>query len=108
MTDIRVFYNKQYVTQGYIGYNNGSIILAFRGSTISIANWINNLNFKKVPYEKCKGCAIHKGFFLSYKSIEKEIINNLDILIHKYPNAPIIITGHSLGGVIATLAALDI
>lgn len=29
-------------------------------------------------------------------------------MINLYPSAPIIITGHSLGGAIATIAAVDI
>lgn len=36
------------------------------------------------------------------------MIKHLEILMQKYKNAQIVLTGHSLGGAIATIAALDI
>ena len=54
-----VTYLSQSITQadGYVGYSSdlNTIIVSFRGSN-NIPNWIENLNFEKVPYLFCLRC----------------------------------------------------
>lgn len=59
---------------GFVGYNQqiNRIVVAFRG-TIDARNWIEDFGFEKIPYERCKGCEVHVGFWAAYKSVEAGI-----------------------------------
>lgn len=54
-----VAYLTQNITQadGFVGYSQSTntIVASFRGSS-NIPNWIENLNFEKVPYIYCLRC----------------------------------------------------
>ena len=91
---------------GYSTTLNG-IILSFRGSS-NIANWITNLSTNKVDYPICSGCKVHNGFYKAW-GLAKNVVNqNIEELRHLYRGASLYITGHSLGGALATLAAVDV
>ncbi|EPQ65856.1 Bgt-4702 [Blumeria graminis f. sp. tritici] len=57
---------------------------------------------------KCLNCTVHTGFWNSYQSIRSSILPQIQILCQKYPNYQLHFVGHSLGGAIATLAALEL
>ena len=105
--------NKKYIfnakndVHGFIEYKNNKIIVAFRG-TASITNWVNNIKFLKDPYINCKKCNVHKGFYQSYKSIQKKVMLLVDVYRFANENADVIITGHSFGGALATLSAVEL
>jgi putative lipase involved disintegration of autophagic bodies len=54
----------------------------------------------------CPNCKIHEGFYNSYKSVSGKVDDKVSQLITKYPDAKIVITGHSLGGALATITAI--
>ncbi|KNE66338.1 hypothetical protein AMAG_19389 [Allomyces macrogynus ATCC 38327] len=100
---------------GYVAYNaaRNSVMVAFRGSS-NVANWIDNLEFGKIAYPftvpatfKSKP-KVHKGFVDAYNEVRPILLQALATAKSRYPTAQITITGHSLGGAIATLAAADI
>jgi triacylglycerol lipase len=85
---------------------NKILIVAFRG-TESIHDWMDDFDFIPAPYAPVPGRGtVHQGFQLVYLTIR----NNLIALLNK--NAAgfnqIYITGHSLGGALCALAAVDI
>lgn len=90
---------------GFIIESPKEIIIAFRG-TISTTNWISNVKAsqKKFKYIK-EECLTHRGFTDIYSSARNEIISTINRLS---PDKTITITGHSLGGALATLCAVDI
>jgi predicted lipase len=94
---------------GYIGYSasRNAIIVSFRGSQ-NIQNWIENLNFEKVPYIYCLRCEIHAGFYADYTAVAASVNNKVQTLLNKYPTARIVTTGHSLGGALATIAGMEL
>lgn len=51
---------------------------------------------------------MHLGFHFAYKVVEKELLETVGPLLNKYPNASIIVSGHSLGGAMATISALEL
>ncbi|KAJ8127317.1 hypothetical protein O1611_g6318 [Lasiodiplodia mahajangana] len=103
---------------------NGAIIVAFRG-TYSITNAVIDLSTvpqKYVPYppeddedelpldepeQECTNCTVHMGFLLSWQIARQTVLPELKRLHEQYPDYPIHVIGHSLGGAVGALAALE-
>nr|WP_188540824.1 lipase family protein [Paenibacillus segetis] len=90
---------------GFILQSQQDIIIAFRG-TSSTTNWISNVlaSQKRFKYIKVD-CLTHRGFTGIYSSARSEIISRLSTLSS---DKTLYVTGHSLGGALATLCAIDI
>lgn len=95
----------QMETFGFILESKDRIIIAFRG-TSTTTDWISDAiaiqsNYRCVP----NSGKSHKGMSDIYYSARKAILSSLDKLpAHK----KLMITGHSLGGALATLCAVDV
>ena len=89
--------------RGYIGANRDAIVLAFRG-TDDVADWLTNLNVVQIEDH---GALVHRGFSQALTAVWPRIETTLQSLLDRH-SRKILVTGHSLGGALATLAALCI
>ena len=94
---------------GFTGFwkEQNALIVAFRG-TVDIQNWIADLTFDEVNYPGCSGCRVHEGFYDAYQTVGGYVRKQVQTLTSLYRGCSIYVTGFSLGGALATMAALDL
>lgn len=94
---------------GFTGFSqaDNAIVLAFKGE-VDIQNWIANLDAAQVAYPGCKECLVHQGFYNAFQGVEGYVRKNIQALSAQFRGAKVWITGFSLGGSLAVIAALDV
>ncbi|KAI9290491.1 alpha/beta-hydrolase, partial [Neoconidiobolus thromboides FSU 785] len=110
---VTTFSNTLLGTKAYLAINNNeqAIILSFRG-TEDLQNWLNDVELVQVPFSSINsiGPLVHGGFLDAMESVSSSFLGALKTLIQnqQYTNYKIRVVGHSLGGAMASLAAIKI
>ncbi|KKY31689.1 putative feruloyl esterase a [Diaporthe ampelina] len=83
-------------------------VVVFRG-TASDKNFQVDLNVTLAPFEtaagNCAGCSVHGGFYLAWAAAREQVLGLVQGVLGEFPGYGVVITGHSLGGSMASLAA---
>ncbi|KXN65851.1 alpha/beta-hydrolase, partial [Conidiobolus coronatus NRRL 28638] len=85
------------------------IIISHRG-TMNIRNWLRDFSYGKVKMPNApEGVLIHEGFAGVYKSNADAVNAYLMSMLDdpKFKGYKVVFTGHSLGGAVATLNAIE-
>ncbi|ODA79142.1 hypothetical protein RJ55_04734 [Drechmeria coniospora] len=90
---------------GYIAVDHArhEITLAIRGSN-NIRNFITDILFIWQNCDLTPKCKVHTGFATAWREISKSVTQGIQDALEENPSYKIIITGHSLGGAVATIA----
>jgi triacylglycerol lipase len=89
---------------GFVARNRatGTVFVIFRG-TESPGDWLSNISFPQVPFRDQWG-NVERGFAEIYIQMSQSVIGP----VHQSGAANVIVTGHSLGGALSTLATADL
>lgn len=115
-----VVYDPVWDLVGYVGFYRpwASVVVSFRGTDSSNwGNWAENMRSwrtdKMYPipdFPKAPHALIHAGFYLlwSASEMEPQMTSAVGDLMQRHPGAPLVAIGHSMGGALAQLAALEL
>jgi putative lipase involved disintegration of autophagic bodies len=92
---------------------NKLIVVSFRGTdpTRSFASIRTNFVAKRMQNPipgYCRDCAAAKGYIESFSEVNQTVINTVLGLRVTNGDYQVVVTGHSLGGAVATFAALEL
>ncbi|KAG6468646.1 lipase-like [Zingiber officinale] len=112
---IELIVDIQNCLQAFVGVDPdlNSIVIAFRGTQEhSLRNWIEDLFWKQLDlkYPGMPDAMVHHGFYSAYHNttLRQGILNAIQRAIDIYGNISIFVTGHSMGGALASFCALDL
>jgi predicted lipase len=91
---------------GWVCIDTQTVTVAIRGTEL-IHEWFDNFDFIPAPYGPVPGRGtVHQGFQLVYYSIRASLV----ALVRKFAagRKNLLLTGHSLGGALCALAAVDL
>lgn len=91
------------------------LVVAFSG-TASFSQVIQDLRASKTPYprlpskesSKRSRCAVHTGFWKLYEGVGPAMLNVVKGALESFEVGEIVLTGHSMGGVLCYLLAMDL
>ncbi|OAY83614.1 Lipase [Ananas comosus] len=112
---IELIVDVQYCLQAFVGvaHDLNAIIIAFRGTQEnSIQNWIEDLLWKQLDlnYPNISDAMVHRGFYFAYHNttVRPVVVNAVKRTRKLYGKFPVMVTGHSMGGAMASFCALDL
>ncbi|KAH0895932.1 hypothetical protein HID58_045500, partial [Brassica napus] len=113
---IEIIFDVEHCLQAYVGVAKdlNAIIIAFRGTQEhSIQNWVSDLFWKQLDlnYPDMSDAMVHHGFYSAYHNttVRPAVLGAVKRAKKSYgPNINIMVTGHSMGGAMATFCGLDL
>ncbi|KAJ1556961.1 hypothetical protein HK405_001261, partial [Cladochytrium tenue] len=90
-----------------------TVLVTFRGSH-NVLNWLSVVLFDQTILPNAtlsgvpSGVLVHNGFLLDYLGVRNSVRSLTKTLLTAYPSYTLTLNGHSLGGALALLAAVDL
>jgi hypothetical protein len=114
----KVLSTSVYNTTGYVAIDrtHSLIVVAFRGTedcpndttgncAVGIGSYSTTTPF---PPQNCPGCAIGAGWLAAYNEVSNDIREEVRKANASHSTYRVLVTGHSLGGALATVAGIDL
>jgi len=96
----------------YVAYDQQQkkIVVGMRGTVFnSLPNWAANFDFfKSYPINQYPQAAVHEGFWKAWQVLKDQAVSAMSSLKTKHGTNSVLLVGHSLGGAMASNAALDL
>ena len=83
------------------------LIASFSG-TSSFAQSVQDIRTLKIRHPHGHGCAVHTGFWKMYEGVREELIAIVKAGLNDHEVDELVITGHSMGGALSHLFAIDL
>ena len=87
-------------TQCFIAATDDAVVVSFRGTENNLGDWLGNLTVFTTSRNYGK---VHGGFLIGFDVVRRQ----LETLLQQFPERHILLTGHSLGGALALVAAAE-
>jgi hypothetical protein len=101
-----------YRTGGFVAVDplNQLVVVSIEGTDDRIGNAVGNTNSagQQVPISYCTGCAGARGYVEAFQEIRDKVVHSVQGALKAHPGFQVVTTGHSLGGAVATFAALEL
>lgn len=102
--------NEKSDTEGFLTHHDKILLISLRGTwptinedTTNLKDIYTDLNVPQTDFKEHQGSKVHKGFYSAFISVKTTIDEYLKLYADRVDK--IIITGHSLGGALATIVA---
>lgn len=101
---------------GYTAWDakHGEALLVFRGTLDpdwsadgAFKNIVTDLDATQVKFFKHEAVLVHEGFFRGYEKMRTAVLAAVKTLRAAHKDAPLVLSGHSLGAALASVAAAD-
>lgn len=95
--------------RGYVAYRRSSkqVIVAFSG-TRTLSQSMLDCHFSKRKHPGNPRCRVHRGFWRLYRGIADQAFAGVKKALDEHEVDELVLTGHSMGGAISYLLAVDL